>query len=55
MSVNIEKKVVRHIHNNLNIFSYYSDECDKEYMFFDKCLSWLLFSVLLRRKYAYKV
>ena len=28
----IEKKVVRHIHENLNDFSYSSDESDKEYI-----------------------
>ena len=28
----IEKKVVRHIHDNLNDFSYSSDESDKEYI-----------------------
>ena len=28
----IEKKVVRHIHDNLNDFSYSSDESDEEYI-----------------------
>ena len=51
----IEKNVVRHIHDNLSVFSYSSDESDKEQVFFDKYLSWLLFSVLLIRKYTYKV
>ena len=35
----IEKKVVRHIHDNLSDFSYFSDESDKEqlsgYCFFE--------------------
>ena len=34
----IEKKVIRHINDNLSDFSY-SDDSDKEYMFFDKHLS----------------
>ena len=36
-----EKKVVRHIHDNLSNVSS-SDECDQEYIFYDKHLSWLL-------------
>ena len=34
----IEKKVIRHINDNLSDFSY-SDDSDEEYMFFDKHLS----------------
>ena len=50
----IEKKVIRHIKDNLSDFSS-SDEPDKEKMFFDKYLSWLLFSLLLTHKHTYKV
>ena len=49
-----EKKVIRHIHDNLSDFSS-SDESDEEQIFFDKYLNWVLFRVLLTRKYAYKV
>ena len=38
----IEKKVIRHINDNLSDFSS-SDDSDEEQMFFDKYLSWLLF------------
>ena len=34
----IEKKVIRHINDNLSDFSY-SGDSDEEYMFFDKHLS----------------
>ena len=45
-----EKKVVRHIHDNLSNFSYFLISLMK-----NKYLNWLLSSVLLTRKYAYKV
>ena len=50
----IEKTVIRHVNDNLSDFSS-SDKCDEEYMFFDKYLSWLLFTLLLTHKHTYKV
>ena len=50
----IEKKVIRYINDNLSDFSS-SDESDKEWMFFDKYLKWMLFSLLLTHKHVYKV
>ena len=38
----IEKKVIRHINDNLRDF-YSDDDSDEEQMLFDKYLSWLLF------------
>ena len=38
----IEKKVIRHINDNLHDF-YSDDDSDEEQMLFDKYLSWLLF------------
>ena len=46
----IEKKVVRHIHDNLSHFSSDDDESDEK-----EILKMTAFSVLLTRKYAYKV
>ena len=42
----IEKKEIKHINDNLSDFSS-DDESDEEYMFFDKYLSWLLFSLFI--------
>ena len=50
----IEKKVIKHINDNLSNFSSFNEPVD-EYMFFDRYSSWLLFSLLLTRKHAYKV
>ena len=49
-----EKKVIRHINDNLSDFSS-SDKSNEEYMVFDKYLSWMLFSLLLTHKHAYKL
>ena len=42
----IQKKVVRHINDNLSDFSY-SDESDEDYLFFVKRVSWLFFWLII--------
>ena len=49
----IEKKVVRHIHDNLSGSSYSSDEFEEELIFLDEYLNWLLLVELsLTHKYS---